>query len=337
MSPERTGTFTSAIVATGAGQRIALFFTGPKHAGENLAAVLARRAAELGPPIQVCDALARNLPKPLEVILGHCLAHARRRFVDVTPNFPAECRHVLEALGGSVPHDEVAREQHLTPEDRLRFHQSAERPDHDGAARLAHRATGGAAGRAQLRAREGDHVSAEALGAELTLFLREPRAPLDNNLCERALRKAVLHRKNALFYKTDNGARVGDLFMSFIHTCELCGANPFEYLTELQRHAAELAQAPAQWLPWNYRETLASAAGSGSEQACSLIDHPHPVISPSGPPMPPNLRRDGATTHHYRKLTVFPGAATPSQAAAASPRTDFYVRKGGPKACRRTR
>jgi len=59
-------------------------------------------------------------------------------------------------------------------------------------------------------------------------------------------------------------AQVGDLFMMLIHTCELCGANPFDYLTELQRHAADLARAPAEWLPWNYRETLAPASGSGS-------------------------------------------------------------------------
>lgn len=60
---------------------------------------------------------------------------------------------------------------------------------------------------------------------------------MDNNLCEIALNRAVLHRKNALFYRTLNGAQAGDLFISLIHTCELCGANPFDYLTELQRHA----------------------------------------------------------------------------------------------------
>ena len=71
----------------------------------------------------------------------------------------------------------------------------------------------------------------------LTAFLREAGAPLDNNICERALKRAVLHRKNALFYRTLHGSEVGDLFMSLIHTCELAGANPFDYLTELQRHA----------------------------------------------------------------------------------------------------
>ncbi len=82
---------------------------------------------------------------------------------------------------------------------------------------------------------------------------------MDNNIVERALKRAVLHRKNALFYRTLNGAQVGDLFMSLIHTCQLCGANSFDYLTELQRHAQELAASPAEWMPWNYRQALERA------------------------------------------------------------------------------
>src|SRR5258708_26998038 len=95
---------------------------------------------------------------------------------------------------------------------------------------------------------------------KLTLFLRQPDSPIDNNIVERALKKAILNRRNALFYKTLNGAGVGDLFMSLIHTCELNGANPFDYLTELQRHAEELKSNPSEWMPWNYRETLARLA-----------------------------------------------------------------------------
>ena len=95
----------------------------------------------------------------------------------------------------------------------------------------------------------------------LTVFLRQPGSPIDNNLCEQVLKRAVLHRKNALFYRTLNGADVGDLFMSLIHTCELGGANSFHYLTELQRHAPQVAANPSQWMPWNYRETLERSAG----------------------------------------------------------------------------
>ena len=93
----------------------------------------------------------------------------------------------------------------------------------------------------------------------LTLFLRQAGAPVDNNLCERALKKPILHGKNSLFYLTENGARVGDLFMSLIHTAELCGANPFDYLTHLQRYADELMENPSPWMPWNYLDTLQRA------------------------------------------------------------------------------
>jgi hypothetical protein len=65
---------------------------------------------------------------------------------------------------------------------------------------------------------------------------------------------------SALYYGSLNGAQVGDLFMSLIHTCQLCGANSFDYLIELQRHARELAACPAEWMPWNYRDTLMRTA-----------------------------------------------------------------------------
>ena len=259
IAAERTGVFTSGIVSIGEGHRVGLYFTGRKHAGENLADVLKQRAAGLEAPIQMCDALSRNLPKlpeKLEIVVGHCLAHARRHFVEVTSNFPQECQFVLESLGEVYGYDEVARAQLMSPEQRLHFHQEHSGPVMDKLHIWLS---------AQLNERKVEPNS--GLGAaisyllkywdRLTLFLRQAGAPLDNNVCERALKKSILHRKNSLFYKTRNGARVGDLFMSLIHTCELNGADPFDYLNQLQRHAEELKQAPSEWMPWNYRETLA--------------------------------------------------------------------------------
>ena len=249
------GLFTSGVVALRDGHRVALFFSGRRHAGENLAQVLKHRAAELPPPIQMCDALSRNLPGELQTIVANCLAHARRQFVDVYDRFPEPCRHLLETLAVVYRNDAVARERQLSPEARLQFHQEASGPTmqelHDWLTR-------------QLDEKRAEPNSAlgGAIGYmlkhwdKLTLFLRQAGAPLDNNVCERALKKAILHRKNALFYKTRNGARVGDLFMSLIYTCQLNQANPFDYLTELQRHADEVAACPELWMPWNYRDAL---------------------------------------------------------------------------------
>jgi transposase len=149
-----------------------------------------------------------------------------------------------------------AKQRGLTPEERLLLHQTNSTPLMDGL-------------REWMEAKFAEHRTEPNSGLgraisclqrhwmKLTLFLRQQGAPLDNNNAERALKKAILHRKNALFYKTMNGARVGDLFMSLIHTCELNKANPFDYLTDLLRHPTEMKAGSAEWMPWNYRDTLA--------------------------------------------------------------------------------
>ncbi len=88
---QRKGVFTSGIVSVVDDHRIALFFTGHSHAGENLAELLKQRHADRQRPIQMCDALSRNAPESLKTILGNCLTHGRRRFVEVAANFPDEC------------------------------------------------------------------------------------------------------------------------------------------------------------------------------------------------------------------------------------------------------
>jgi transposase len=253
---ERTGTFTTGIVAQAGLHRIALFFTGRKHAGENLTRVLLEREGQRGPPIQMCDALDRNLPqKPIKTILANCLSHGRRNFVDVVASFPQEVRYVLEALRDVFRHDARAREEKMSPLERLLYHQ-----EHSGPVMKS------------LKAWMEDQIAqknvephsglGEAIGymlkrwEPLSLFLREPGAPLENNITERALKKAILHRKNALFFKSENGADVGDVFMTLVHTAELSGINPFDYLTELLRHPREVADAADAWLPWNYRQTV---------------------------------------------------------------------------------
>jgi hypothetical protein len=237
---------------------MALYFSGREHAGENLAKVLKQRAEGLGPAILMSDALSRNVPKlreGVELLWANCMAHGRRNFTEVVENFPTECRHVLETLGGVYAYDAETKERKMTPAERLEFHQQHSQPLMDGLKEWMEE---------QFRERKVEPNSGlgKAIAylqkhwSELTLFLREPGAPLDNNICERALKLVVLHRKNALFYRTTNGARVGDLFMSLIHTCQLNGVNSFDYLVGLMRHAPQAAASPGEWMPWCYRAAL---------------------------------------------------------------------------------
>jgi transposase len=256
---QRKGIFTTGILSIVNDQKIALFYTGRKHAGENLAALLQQRQSDRSPPIQMCDALSRNTSEAFKSILANCLAHGRRKFVEVTCNFPQQCRYVIETLAQVYKHDEIAKEQDMTADQRLRFHQSESGP-------LMQKLETWLNDQLDQKKVEPNSGLGQAISymlnhwKPLTLFLRVPKAPLDNNICERALKKAILHRKNALFYKTEHGARVGDLFMSLIHTCNLAGVNPFDYLTVLQNHSAELAEHPEKWLPWNYHTKDSSTA-----------------------------------------------------------------------------
>ena len=125
---QRRGLFTSGIVSTHEGRQIALFFSGRKHAGENLSKVLTERAEALDPPIQMCDALSRNLPAELKTIVANCLAHGRRQFVDVTDRFPDQCRYVLESLKVVYRNDAIVRKKRLSSEARLEFHQAESGP-----------------------------------------------------------------------------------------------------------------------------------------------------------------------------------------------------------------
>jgi len=249
--PHRKGTFTTNILAEMGAHPVALYFTGWQHAGENLADLLRQRAKDLAPPIQMCDALSRNLLSEFDTILAHCLGHGRREFVTVAPSFPEECRYVLEALREVYRFDAEAKKLGLNPESRLVHHQTHSQPV---MARL----------KAWMEDKiNGKHVEPNSgLGQAiaymlkhwepLTLFLRQAGAPLDNNCCERALKMAILHRKNSLSYKTLQGARVGDLFMSLINTCRLNRINPFAYLLAIATNAADVKARPSAWLPWNY-------------------------------------------------------------------------------------
>jgi len=254
----RKGMYTSGILSTVGERKMAVFITGGHHAGENLADILQKRSTTLPPPVQMCDALSRNLPKDFEVILANCLTHARRRFVDVEFNFPHECAYVLETLEQVYKNEAVTKQQNMTADQRLQYHQQKSAP-------LMEDLKGWLNRQFDDKKVEPNSALGQAISymlkhwKALTLFLRVPKAPLDNNLCEQALKKAILHRKNSLFYKTEHGAYIGDLFMSLIHTCNLCKVNPFEYLKTLQQHSSELFRHPDKWMPWNYEKSICSA------------------------------------------------------------------------------
>lgn len=290
----RTGVFTSGIVSTAEGRQIALFFTGPRHAGENLAEVLKRRSALLPAPIQMCDALSRNVPEAFETILAKCLTHSRRKYVEVVASFPDEVAYVLNTLSEVYRTDAKAKADKLTAAARLALHQRDSGPRMSELKRWM---------TAQIEERKIEPNSTLGDAIEymqdhwwgLTQFLRVEGAPLDNNLCERVLKKAILHRKNSLFYRTLKGAAVGDRWMSLIHTAELNGVAPFEYLVALLRHAEAVTNDPHAWMPWSFKDTLAKRM----VDQCAVVEEAKPVaLAKSSSSVTPLVLGPSSTLFH---------------------------------------
>lgn len=287
---KRTGIHTTGIVAITAAYLVALYFTGRKHAGENLADVLQKRDPSLPEPIHMADGLDHNDPGKIRVKSGKCLTHGRRQFVDIVTAFPEECRRVVADLGRVYRVDAIAREKKLSAMERLLLHQEKSGPVMKELRRWL---------TDKLLEREVEPNS--GLGRaikymlkrwdKLTLFLREPGAPLDNNPCERILKVAIRHRKNSLFYKTEKGAAVGDFFMSLIETCARNGVDAFEYLTALLENVHRVHESPGAWMPWNFRAMLRDGA------AMTQAERPRetsPTPDHRPPPCPPPSAGTGA-------------------------------------------
>ena len=196
----------------------------------------------------MCDGLSRNIPKDFKTILSPCISHGRRKFVEVNESFPKEVEFVLKTLEKVYENDAFTKENNMDPEQRLKYHQ-------ENSTKLMEDLKIWLTSQLEDKKIEPNSSLGQAISymlkhyKKMTLFLHVAKAPLDNNLCEQVLKKAILHRKNSLFYKTPQGAYVGDLFMSLIHTCSLCKANPFQYLKALQENSNLIIENPQKWMP----------------------------------------------------------------------------------------
>jgi transposase len=254
---ERTGMFTPAWGVRVGERLLCLYYSGRAHAGENLAALLEQRAADLEPPVAMSDALSRNEVAEGVVMRCHCLAHGRRQFSARAAVFPSACRVVIDALKQVFDHAEEARDQRMRAEARWAYHQAQSQPlmdelqgwlDHQLADRLV-----------EPNSSLGQAITyMQNYWQTLTRFLSLPGAPLDNHLVERALKLFIRQRKNSLFYRSEHSAYMASVLTSLIVTCIYAGGNVVDSFVALQEHRAEVFADPEAWLPWTYCTSRAS-------------------------------------------------------------------------------
>lgn len=250
---DRTGMYTTGIVADYEGHTIALFLNGQQHSGENVGDVLKWRDPEKEPIIQMCDALSANVPKGIKTILSNCLSHGFRKFDELRNYFPTECVIITRLLSRVFKFEQQTRG--LSPQERLVYHQTHSQPlmeelKHYMASLLLER-------RVEPNSDLGSAIKyMQRHWEKLTRFLTIAGAPIDNNVVERALKIAIRNRKSAMFYRTTYSAGIAGMITSLIYTCDLAKQNPHHYLIALQEHYASVLAKPECWLPWNYQETM---------------------------------------------------------------------------------
>jgi transposase len=255
---ERTGMHTTALAVQVGEHTAILYYASRRHAGENLQELLDKREAGLDKPLVMSDALASNAVANESLLIRcHCLAHGRRKFSDLAEVFPHECQVVLEVLRQVFEHDAQARQEQLSPSERLAYHQRLSGPLMEGLHTWLHK-------QVDDRLVEPNSSLGKAIAylqghwETLTQFLQRDGAPLDNNLAERALKLFIRQRNNSLFFATEHSAYIASVLTSLIATCLYAGVNAVEYLVALQEHRSEVFVDPAAWLPWAYASSRAS-------------------------------------------------------------------------------
>jgi hypothetical protein len=275
---ERTGIFTSAILSLlECDKQIALYFTGRQHAGENLNDVLDIRPENIPRPVQICDASAQNNPIDHKTHEGNCLAHLRRKFYEIAEYWPEIILPIITWFGQIFRNDREAEKLDLDDQARLKWHQEKSKPIIDKMMTRCEELL-------DKKQVEPNSSLGKAIGYlknhwdGFTLFLRKPGVPLSNNACERMIKQAVLNRKNGYFFKTENGAQIGDVLLSVIETCQINKINPYDYLIAVQTYNKDVEDHPEQWLPWNYHEHIADL--TSQEEVISL---PETTVSSCSP------------------------------------------------------
>ena len=250
----------TAIVSLYEGHRIYLFDTNTNVAKHAVVSLLTDRTTDK-PFTTMSDASAHNFPilddnLAARWIIGLCLSHGRRRFFELLGDqHDDDIQFVLKCIAKVYEHERYCKQQLYDPEQRLRYHQQYSGPLIEALRIWLNNLL-------FYRLVEPNSPLGEAIDYMLkrwfwlTQFLRVAGAPLDNNLCEQAIKVLIRYRKNSLFYRTFYGASVGDAMMSVMHTAVHAGANLFHYLNSLQEYVHYVQDTPEQWLPWNYEQTI---------------------------------------------------------------------------------
>ncbi len=246
--------FTTGIITIHDDHKSTIYMTNDETAGKTLAPLWAYREKGLPKPFIMADALSANIPNDIEeglYLLCYCLVHARRNFYALGDGYDDLADTVIDLIGEL--YDNEAKTKGLSSDERLAYHQKHSQSIMDKL-------------KAHLEKYETQFEPNSSAGkaiqymmrrwTELTRFLNHSKAPIDNNICERALKLPIRNRKSSMFYKTLKSARLASYIQSLLYSSAQNNINPFEYMQAILTYSKIVTHSPEKWLPWNYKISL---------------------------------------------------------------------------------
>jgi len=193
----------------------------------------------------------KDFKEEFDVIVTKCLTHGRRQFYNLRDFFPEECKYFLDKISLIYLNEEKCKDRGYDAATRLVYHQDNSKEHMDDIysridkllanKQVEPNSNLGKAMKYWLNHKEG-----------LCQFLEIEGADLDNNPSERALKDIILQRKNSLFHKTLNGAKVLSGLSSIVKTCFLNKVNAYGYLNWIQDNFVKVTRNPENFMPWHY-------------------------------------------------------------------------------------
>jgi transposase len=184
--------------------------------------------------------------------LAFCLAHLRRRFVDLHKSTGSSITAQIIKLLGRIYRIE-AEIRGTSAEHRLSVRREKSKPLmvelktllDDTLARISAKST-----------LAEDIRYAQGHWGGLTRFLDDGRIEVDNNMIERQMRPIGISRRNSLFAGSDGGAESWAILASLLQTAKLNGHDPYAWLNDVLTRivSGEVKNNELkQLLAWNWR------------------------------------------------------------------------------------
>jgi transposase len=161
------------------------------------------------------------------VTLLHCMAHARRKFVEARSNDQARADYVLDQIQQLYAIERKAADEQLSEADILQLRQEKAKPILESLGKW-------------MRQAYTELLPKSAIGmalaysiqrwSRLMIYVTDGKLNIDNNPVENCIRPVAVGRKNYLFAGSHEAAQRSAMLYSLMATCKLHDINPFTWL-----------------------------------------------------------------------------------------------------------